>query len=216
MSNSGTTAIDALPVNAQGNVTTSAPPSLSENKNGNTNSDNQVNNENVKINNYGQQLNLERKADGASTHIDYSSQLNSVLKEASAAGATVLPSRDIPQTTLSLQQDNQIKPGFIPEANTEDYIGNILDREKIIQENQQKQNQSQNMDYIYQQLQIPLLVGILYFLFQLPIVRKYLLSFLPNLFNTDGNPKLSGYIFNSVIFSLLYVLLVKSLTYFSN
>ena len=69
------------------------------------------------------------------------------------------------------------------------------------------------MDYIYQNIQLPVLVGVIYFLFQLPIVRKNLLTFLPNLFNKDGNPKLSGYVFNSVMFALFYTLLVKGLVY---
>ena len=46
-------------------------------------------------------------------------------------------------------------------------------------------------------------------MYQLPIIRKNMLVFLPNLFNKDGNPKLSGYIFNSIVFALLYTLLIK-------
>ena len=139
------------------------------------------------------------------------------MKDAAASGATVLPSRDIPTNTLSMQQDHITKPNYVPnnEANS-DYIGNILDRERIIQENQKKQNHSDNMDYIYQQLQIPILVGIIYFLFQLPVVRKNMFVFLPNLFNKDGNPNLSGYVFNSIIFALLYTILLKGLHYINN
>ena len=116
-----------------------------------------------------------------------------------------------------MQQDHTTKPNYVPnnEVNS-DYIGNILDRERDIQENRKKQNYSDNMDYIYQQLQIPVLVGIIYFLFQLPIIRKHMFIFLPNLFNKDGNPNLSGYVFNSIMFALLYTLLIKGLSYINN
>lgn len=174
------------------------------------------NSENIKIENYGQQLDIERKADHAVQQIDYTSQLTSVLKEASASGATVLPSRDIPQNTLPTQHDEAIKPNYVPKEENDDYIGNIIDREKVIQENQRKHNQSENMDYLYSQLQIPLIVGILYFLFQLPIIRKHMFVFLPNLFNKDGNPNLSGYIFNSVIFALFYAMLLKGINFIKN
>lgn len=170
------------------------------------------NNENIKIENYGQQLNNERQAE-LGPAIDYTSQLTSVLKDAQSSGATVLPSRDIPQQTIQMQQDFQTKPDYVPDNKTNDYIGDILDKEQILLQQKQKQNQSDNFDYIYQTIQFPLLVGIMYFLFQLPFMRKNLLTFLPNLFNKDGIPKLSGYIFNSVMFALLYALLVKGINY---
>jgi hypothetical protein len=202
---SDTTSLDQLPVSSQ------TPPTnnpIQQTALGNS--------ENVKIENYGQQLDVERKTDNSIPQIDYTAQLTSSLKDASAAGATVLPSRDIPQNTLSAQQDQETKPNFIPADASEDYIGDILQHERIIQETQRKQNQSDNMDYIYQQLQIPILVGIIYFVFQLPILRKNLFTFLPALFNKDGNPNLSGYVFNSIAFAALYSLLIKGIGYISN
>ena len=212
-----TTSIATLPLASQA----SDPVQLALGNNENMKSENMksenINSENIKIQNYGQQLEAERVADGAINPIDYTTELNSVLKDAAAAGATVLPSRDIPSSTLSMQHDQITKPNFVPtnDANN-DYIGNIIDREREIRDNQKKQNHSDNIDYIYQQLQIPILVGIIYFLFQLPVVRKHMLAFLPNLFNKDGNPNLSGYVFNSIMFALLYALLLKGLSYINN
>lgn len=176
---------------------------------------NNSNSENIKVENYGQQLNAQRQNEPGSQvpPIDYTSQLTSVLKDANLSGATVLPSRDIPQQTLQMQQDYQTKPDYVPDAKNNDYIGDILNKEKIILEQKKEQNKSDNFDYIYQNIQLPVLVGIIYFLFQLPFIRKNMLTFLPNLFNKDGIPKLSGYIFNSVMFALLYGLLVKGINY---
>jgi hypothetical protein len=209
---SGTTQIDQLP-------STSSNPSENPVQNSLIQQPptSNVNTENIKVENYGQQLNTEREQTGSQIPpIDYTSQLSSALKDAQAAGATVLPSKDIPLQTLSMQQDYQTKPDYVPTSDINDYIGNILNKEKIILEQKQKQNQTDNLEYIYQSLQIPVLIGIMYFLFQLPFIRKNLLTFLPNLFNKDGNPKLSGYIFNSLVFASLYTLLVKGLHYLQN
>lgn len=195
----GTTSIDSLPTPNQN----TDPVQIS-------------NTENVKIENYGQQLNAERSAETQIPPIDYTSQLTSALKDAQASGATVLPSRDIPQQTIGIQNDYQTKLDYIPETKNEDYIGDILDKEKIILENKKRENQNDNLDYIYQSIQLPLLVGILYFLFQLPFIRKNILTFLPNLFKKDGNPKLSGYIFNSVMFAIFYSTIVFGLHYLKN
>ena len=110
MAEMGTTSIDQLPVNPQINSNNSQPIQQVESMGG----QNIDNTQNVKIENYGQQLNAERSIDPAVQQIDYSSQLNSVLKEASSVGATVLPSRDIPQNTLKLQHDETIKANFVP------------------------------------------------------------------------------------------------------
>lgn len=204
MSSLGTTSINNLPLPGNNDLKKDEPISLS----------NLENTENIKIENYGQQLNEERKKDIINQSINYSTNLNSVLKEASDAGATVLPSRDIPQNTLHIQGDKQIIQNQIP-INNNDYIGDIIDREKIIKENNKKENAKDNMDYIFEALQIPILLSIMYFIFQLPAVRKNLLTFLPALFNKDGNPNLYGYLFNSIMFGLSYFGLQNILNYFN-
>lgn len=201
-----TTQIDLLPTSSSSSGTTnvnSEPIQLT------TSSDN------IKVQNYGQQLNYDRQNEPGSQvpAIDYTSQLHSVLKDAEASGATILPSRDIPQNTLPIQQDYQTKADFVPDIKSNDYIGNILDKEQIIMNQNLSKNQSDNFDYLFQQIQLPLLVGLIYFLFQLPFIRKNLFTFLPNLFNKDGSPKLSGYIFNSIMFALFYSTVVYSLNY---
>ena len=117
----GTTSLDQLPVNPQANNANSQPVQtvIAESN------PNSV--DNVKIQNYGQQLNTERNNETGSQvpPIDYTSQLTSVLKEASAVGATVLPSRDIPQQTLHIQQDTQTKPDYVPPNPTNDYLSLI-------------------------------------------------------------------------------------------
>ena len=137
------------------------------------------------------------------------------IQQASAAGMTGLPARDIPQNQEGLTRDHQMKPNYIPSNENVDYIREQQNNEDIIREYARRQQKTDSLDNMYNELQIPILIAVLYFSFQLPIVRKNLFKFLPSLFSKDGNPNLSGYIVNSLIFAGLYFGLTKGLNYFS-
>lgn len=191
--NQETTNIDELPSSNSNNVN-SAPVQnvFSEN-----------NTENIKMPNYGEQLNSEQEVAPALQNIDYTSKLNSTLKDIGNGNPLQLPSRDIPQNTASINNDVNIQPNYIP-PNNNDYIANHVTPNEIIQQNREKEMNNDKTEEFYETIQMPLLVGLLFFIFQLPFIRKNLFIYLPSLFNKDGNPNLSGYLFNSAIFALLY------------
>ena len=141
--------------------------------------------------------------------------LISGIQQASASGLTTLPSRDIPQMTNQITQDPQIKPNYIPQVNNNDYINDETNANDILKENMRRQNIDSNLDVMYEEFQIPILLAILFFMFQLPVFRTYLFKFLPSLFNKDGNPNLSGYVVNSILFALLYYIIKNMLRYFT-
>ena len=141
--------------------------------------------------------------------------LISGIQQASASGLTTLPSRDIPQMTSQITQDQQIKPNYIPQVNNNDYINDETNANDILKENMRRQNRDSNLDVMYEELQIPILLAILFFMFQLPVFRTYLFKFLQSLFNKDGNPNLSGYVVNSILFALLYYIIKNMLRYFT-
>ena len=143
-------------------------------------------------------------------------QFVSGLQQASAAGMTALPSRDIPQTQSHLTQDQQMQPNYVPqEQYNTDYITEHQSNEDIIRKYNSKEQADNSLDDFYNNIQTPVLIAILYFLFQLPVVRKNVFKFLPSLFSKDGNPNLSGYVVNSAIFAALYFSLTKGVRYFS-
>ena len=191
--NQETTNIDDLP-SANSNNVNSAPVQNVFNEN---------NTENVKMPNYGEQLNSEKEVAPALQNIDYTSKLNSSLKEIGNGNTLQLPSRDIPQNTASINNDVNVQPNYIP-PNNNDYIANHVTPNEIIQQNREKEVLNDKTEEFYETIQMPLLVGLLFFIFQLPFIRKNLFIYLPSLFNKDGNPNLSGYLFNSAIFALLY------------
>ena len=143
------------------------------------------------------------------------SQIVNGLQQASATGSTQLQSRDIPQNTQGYTQDAQIQPHYIPPSSNVDYIKDYEDNNDIINNYNRRMESSNSLDQLYDELQIPLLIAVLFFLFQLPIFKKFLFQYFPILFFKDGNINIYGYVFTSVLFGLLYYILFKVMTHFS-
>jgi len=143
------------------------------------------------------------------------SQIVNGLQQASVAGATMLPSRDIPQNTQGHTQDAYIKPNYIPPPNHTDYINDTQDTSEYINSYQRDQHMKNSLDSIYDEIQTPLLISILYFLFQLPIIKKTLFKYIPLLCHSDGNYNLNGLLFSSLVFGLLFFSLSKTMKQFN-
>jgi hypothetical protein len=138
-------------------------------------------------------------------------QIVNGLQQASASGATQLISRDIPMNTINLTQDPETRANYIPnlpESNN-DYIGNNMNPYEMIDKYNNRIERNNQMEDVYKEIQIPLLLAVLYFLFQLPIFKKYLFCYFPILFANDGNFNINGYLFTSILFSMFYYLLNK-------
>ena len=126
------------------------------------------------------------------------------LQRATASGMTVLPIRDVPRNTESVVSDEQTMPNYVPKA-PHDYIREHHDNtQSFLQHHEHLTNRGESIDVVYETLQVPILLAILYFTFQLPVMRKYLLMYLPSIFNKDGNHNLSGLLFISILFSFTY------------
>lgn len=139
-------------------------------------------------------------------------QIVSGLQQASASGATQLASRDIPMTTSNIMQDQEVRPNYIPPPppiQTNNYIGEHTNPYDIMNDYNKNIERNGQLDDIYKEIQVPLLLAVLYFLFQLPIFKKWLFSYFPILFSNDGNFNINGYLFTSILFSILYYLLDK-------
>ena len=137
------------------------------------------------------------------------------LQQASISGATLLPSRDIPMTTTGHSNDPQIQPNYVPQPqNPVDYIKNYETNEDMINNYNRNAENNNSLDEMYSEIQTPLLLAVLYFLFQLPFFRKNLFTYFPILFSVDGNLNINGFLFTSVLFGLLFYMLNKITTHF--
>lgn len=144
-------------------------------------------------------------------------QIVSGLQQASVTGATQLPSRDIPQNTISITHDPQVQPNYVPPPKPEqvDYINNAEQPEDMINNYNTNSLRNSSLDEMYNEIQTPLLLGALFFLFQLPFFKKFLFSYFPVLFSSDGNLNINGFLFTSVLFGLLFYLSNKITMHFN-
>jgi hypothetical protein len=140
------------------------------------------------------------------------SQIVNGLQQATLSGATQLPSRDIPLNTEQLTHDAHVQPNFIPPPKTSDYIN---DTDDDIQNYYKTENINNSLDSLYDEIQTPLLLVVLYFIFQLPIFKKTIFKYISFLCNTDGNYNINGLLFTCILFGLIYYLLSKSVKQFS-
>jgi hypothetical protein len=214
---SGTTSIDDLPISPQ--------------TDGNIKMDLQE--KNIMINNPAKDLNNVRNAMGSNAMgananamgsqaqsgtssigtTDINSFINGIQK-ASASGILSLPTRDIPQYQNHITQDNQTQANYVPKG-PDDYIKEHQTPEDIIQKNLKREESENTLDEYYNEIHIPLMIGVLYFIFHLPVVRKSIFKYIPALFNADGNLNGTGYIANSLMFSGLCYVTFRSINYMS-
>ena len=145
------------------------------------------------------------------------SQIVSGLQRASVNGATLLPSRDIPTLPTNISNDAQVQPNYVPPAPPQqnDYIKHQEENEDISNNYNKRMETNNSLDDMYNELQTPLLLMVLYFLFQLRFYRKFLFSYFPVLFSKDGNININGLFFNSILFGFAYYVLNKSTELFS-
>jgi len=120
-----------------------------------------------------------------------SDTINQIMSTINVAG-NQLPSRDIPMMN---PHDDQSRPNYVPGGSGGDYIQQYSDFAEIAKRNKEKDSD------LFDRLQIPIMCAVIFFLFQLPIVRKTLLKYLPSLYFTDGNPKISALLVQALVFA---------------
>jgi hypothetical protein len=120
-----------------------------------------------------------------------------------------LPPRDFPKTQDFYNLDEKIQANYIPPSpplNTDFMQKYEEEKQKEWIRTVEKKKRSIRIDDVIEKTQIPFIVAILYFIFQLPITNKYIFknfSFL-NIYNGDGNFKIQGLILKSLLFGIIF------------
>ena len=139
-------------------------------------------------------------------------QIVNGLQQATLAGSTQLPSRDIPMSTMGHSADPQVMPNYVPQpTQNQDYIKNY---DQNIDLTNSRAKGRDPLDEMYNEIQIPVLLAVLYFLFQLPFFKKFMYTYIPFLLSNDGNYNINGFLFTSVIFGILFHIILKTTSYF--
>ena len=140
-------------------------------------------------------------------------EMVSGLQKAASNNMTRLPERDIPPNPQRITHDPQIQPNFVPPPPPNpNYIKDKINYEYIMRRNTNEKKEKETMDSLYDELQTPLVVSVLYFLFQMPFINKSFHKFVPTLFKDDGNPKFGGFLFKTFLFGIGVFITQKSLT----
>lgn len=110
-----------------------------------------------------------------------------------------LPSRDIPRETLEHVADPQVTQSYVP-PKAQEYIVPQPTEVKV-----------SKMDKILEEFRIPILVGIVYLLFEMPFTQGMLLKLAPTLFTETS----SGLFVRSITFAAAFYAVTIGLEYMS-
>jgi hypothetical protein len=137
------------------------------------------------------------------------------IQTASQHNLTKLPSRDIPMDTTRITTDNTVRPNYVPEPTNVDYIQQEDNLLSILESKQKMQKHNDRMNVLYDEVQTPLFVTLLFFFFQLPFFKKLLRKNLSSLFNKDGTDNFNSYILKSTLFGIMFYGVSKVTKYIS-
>lgn len=128
-----------------------------------------------------------------------------------------LPQRDIPMNPSALYIDEQIQPNYIPPPPPKMTYDYMKQYEEMTQQNLLKHEETQKkqsaMDTLYQDLQIPLFVSILFFLFHLPTATVLFRKFVPvmDIENSMGEFQPFGLLLRSLLFGGTFYFIVRAI-----
>ena len=107
---------------------------------------------------------------------DSINKIISGLQQASSTGMTQLPTSHIPMQTHQHMQDPQIQPNYVPPPPPQktDYIDQHDTIESLMQQNKNTKQEQDKLDLLYSELQMPIIVMALFFVFQMPFLQRNL------------------------------------------
>lgn len=131
-----------------------------------------------------------------------------------------LPSRDIPQVPTVYSNDEEVQPNYVPKPKKHvDFVSEEeIMTERNLREYEARLKKENKMDMLLTEIQIPLFIAILYFVFQLPVVNTFLLKYFSflSIYDVDGNFNLVGLILKSILFGNVYYILNQSINFLSD
>jgi hypothetical protein len=132
-----------------------------------------------------------------STNIDdlpYNSPVGSKTAE--------LPARDIPRETIQHTTDVQTTPNYIPPKQPE-----YIEQQQVYQP-----PPPNKLDRFLDEFKLPILLSILYFIFQLPMVQTFIVRMFPSVV-LNGDLTTIGVVIKSIMFGLAFHVTMFAMDY---
>jgi hypothetical protein len=104
-----------------------------------------------------------------------------------------LPVRDIPRETIQHTTDVQTTPNYIPPKQQE-----YIESQPVVY-----QQSPSKIDKILEEFKIPILLSVLYFIFQLPTIHSFIIRMFPSIVQ-NGELSTIGFVVKSICFGLSY------------
>ena len=136
--------------------------------------------------------------------------MNEMMKNVTKANEQGLTGLNMPidnQNNTHLTTDLTTTANYVPgqeHPQQQDYIQNYTNSEQVVTDHGRAVNQASNMDTLYETYKLPLIVALLFLVFQLPYFKVLLMKQFTVLFKSDGNYNFKGYIAISALFGGLY------------
>lgn len=124
------------------------------------------------------------------------------IHQAMRPGDGMLSSRDIP---MHQAPDNQARPNYVPEQNTDNYIQDedtpdipfqIRDKDDVFES-------------VLEKAHVPVILALLYFIMNLPILNEKLFKIVPKLFEKEGELSVLGMMVKALLFGSCYLVIQK-------
>ena len=94
-------------------------------------------------------------------------------------------------------------------AQGEDYIGNYISPQQVAAAGMKAQQNESIVNNLFEEFKFPLIICVLYYIFQMPVLRVNLLKLFPDFLKVDGNLNTYGVVLHSLFFGVFYYLFVK-------
>jgi hypothetical protein len=122
------------------------------------------------------------------------------VDEAKLNGGLDLPSRDIPISSANVVIDDKTQVNYIGDATKY-----LIEKPAYIK----KQRMHMTLYDIYDEFNGVVLLSLLYYTFNMPVLKSYIFKNITCLFKSDGNYNTIGMIIMSIMFGALYYVLSK-------
>jgi len=117
-----------------------------------------------------------------------------------------IPCRGVESDPTRFSHDAEIQPSYLPPTKlTTDYLKDFeLETSKLAIDYQKNKHRSEHLENIWGEMQIPILLGVLFFLFQMPYWNLLMFRYFKflGLFGEDGNMNIYGIFIKSVMFGI--------------